>query len=110
MDRFERIAGYGQFPAVIVGNPSSFDYEVVPIDAEAPWPWHDLTGRDQRFLGTIGILEGAPKAELAERLDGMATQYISALYCAHVAGRQHVAAKSSAQWLEDLYRLEDPRG
>jgi hypothetical protein len=63
------------------------------------------------FLGTVGIVNGTPRTELAEPLDVTATAYVGQLYFAHVTRAleaQRVADDTA--WLERYYaRLYAPR-
>jgi hypothetical protein len=109
-DQYQILAGTSQFPCCVMGNPLTFDYELVPVDRGDVSGWRDTTGRGMYWLGALGLVGDRPISILSEPLDATATEYVLSLFCAHVAARRDAPAASSADWLDDLFNLEDPRG
>jgi len=101
-DKFQLLAGTAEFPVGVVGNPQTFDYELVDLRGDVN-DWQDKTGRGMYFLGTVGIVNGQPTHEL-EPLDTVATAYVGTLYTAHVAhALEERRAADDASWLERYY-------
>ncbi|MGO9937927.1 MAG: hypothetical protein ACLPH3_09680 [Terracidiphilus sp.] len=111
-DRYEKIAGFAEYPVGVVGNPQTFDFEIVDLRGGVT-EWRDTTGRCAYWLGTIGTVNGQPRSELAEPLDAVATAYVGQLYAAHVTraleAQRAADIGDEIDFLERLYALPDLR-
>lgn len=104
MDKFEQIAATAQHTVGIVGNKATKDYVFLPL-AESLTEETMRTGQSRgwEFLGVAGIVNGVLKVALEEPLDEAATAALALAFF-------HSTPKDdSVDWLERLYRLEDPR-
>jgi hypothetical protein len=112
LDKFESLAGFGKFPTVILGNPSTRDFELVDLERVPLEPnvAVDIKSRGLFFCGTFALIDNQFRSELAESLDADAIDALAAAYAALVAAKRHEPKHSiSTSWLEKLWALVDPR-
>lgn len=113
----EQIISDSQISAFILGNFTTREFVLVDT---ALWPVPDcLQGRGFVFVGTTGIVNGAPRTAFAVELDDASLSAIAMAWVQYLAARiiPHLQplkplnppAENSVQFLERLYALEDPR-
>jgi hypothetical protein len=113
LDKFESLAGFGKFPTVILGNPSTRDFELIDLE-RVPLEPHaaaDIKSRGLFFCGTFAVIDDQFRCELAVSLNAEVLESLSATYASLVVakGNELKHAISGASWLEKLWSLVDPR-
>jgi hypothetical protein len=120
MDKFDALVGDAQLCVAVLANQDVTDIELLPLKG-VPYAGYTVeglkqqfAGRDLRFLGTVGLVNGVPHTALAEPLD---TFRIAALFAAFATYCEVLQEESLEQarkgdevdWLRRLQSLEDPR-
>jgi hypothetical protein len=114
LDKFQRIAWYGQSAAAILGNGAEFQLVDVADVKAIPNEDHrqQLLARGFRFIGIVGLIEGSAKIALAEPLDDTTTAALAQAYLVFIEQRINKSAKpvgDGADWITRLYQLPDTR-
>jgi hypothetical protein len=111
LDKFNQLIMDSQpgLAVCILGNPQTSDFEVVGLN---PGPVPDdiremVRARGIYFIGTIGLIHGAPKIVLDEALDSHAISIIHDVYVQHVETVANATLQHAS--LERLHSLPDPR-
>lgn len=87
MDKFDQILEHAKLPVYILSNGSDLrleDFDGEPMSADVQ---KDLLARGFCFLGCMGILEGKPKAALANPVDPATSSLLSQAYVRFVVDR-----------------------
>jgi hypothetical protein len=107
----EQLISDAQISAFIVGNFDTREFLLVDTSL---WPPPDcIYGRGFVFVGTVGIVNGAPRAAFAVEIDDAAVSAIAAHWVQYLAARimpyMQPPAGDSVQFLERLHALQDTR-
>jgi hypothetical protein len=119
-DKFEALAMEAQLAVSVLGNADVSDVELLNIK---PYPLGpekiqelavQWAGRDLRFIGTIGIVDGQTRTALTVPLDDRRISALSEAFIAHceVLLSDNVEQRQKGDevtWLESLYRTADDR-
>jgi hypothetical protein len=116
MDKFEELTATAQILSAIIGRPETQEYVVV----EMPVPdsvSQGLAVQGMRFLGLMGIVDGASRTALAEQLSDVAmvsladvfVQQVVRVLSSRVAAQERAAAEAEAppkdEWLAFMNTL-----
>jgi hypothetical protein len=106
-DKFESLAWDSPFSVVVLGNPSTADFALVPLPGRLSEPVrHDYNERGFHFLGVVGIVDGVPRVSLDEPLSAPMTDAIARQFITHfeVALGERIAAMGAEDlsWLKRL--------
>jgi len=111
-DSHELLAGFGKFPAVVLGNPVTKDFELIDLE-RVPLEHNlhaDFKARGLYFCGTFALLDGQGRVEFAELLDADAIAALATAYARLVLEKQRTLPRNDgADWLRKLHRLPDTR-
>jgi hypothetical protein len=112
LDKFELLAGFGTFPHVVLGNPSTREFELIDLE-RVPLDPHtaaDIKSRGLGFCATFAVIDGQFRSELAVSLDADTMDALATSYAHLVIAKKNEQKHSiSASWLEKLWSLVDPR-
>ncbi len=106
--KFERLVEDSEFSTFLLATPALDKFVMV---SEVPTGEYaaELTERGFAFIGVVGVTNGWPRTVLAVPLEPRAIQDISRAYLRYVAEHFPPKADRGADWLTELWSLEDPR-
>jgi hypothetical protein len=112
LDKHELLAGVGKFPAVVLGNPSKRDYEVIDLERVPLEPnvAADIKSRELTYCGVFALIDDQFRSEFAEPLDADTIDALAVGYVQLVIAKKNEQKRTiSTSWLEKLFSLVDPR-
>ena len=113
-DRFQLLAATAQISVVVLANADVTDVELISVRPHSI-PLEEVSrqcaGRDMRFVGVLGVVDGVSHAQFAEPLDERRVHALAhsfAAYLTVLTGGDW--AERETEMLNRLYALEVSRG
>ena len=112
MDNIERLVFESQFTAVILGNPQTFDYELIEPVPVSPETQANLSARGMCFIGCVGLVGGQFRTALSVPIDDRAITFLTQAFVGFLSAKLQLSTKTDGDavaWLRNLYQLQDRR-
>ncbi len=88
LNKHEQLAHDGDFIVCILGNLQTSEFELLdPAQLAVADTARTLTRRGFQYVGTVGMVNGAPRTALDEPLDDATISTLSSAYVRHVTAR-----------------------
>lgn len=119
LDRATQILQWAVYCAVILGNPTANDFELIEVgDGQLPKErFPEFSTRGLRFIGVLGVGQGGAKCALDEPLEESTVADLSLKFLrAYLSKRMDEITSAAPQlknagvaYLEQLFTLPDTR-
>jgi len=109
MDQIEEIVSQAQIAVAFFCNPTTATYTLV--DFPLPSDIAEVMGESGSvFIGVAALVNGLPRTSMLFELPEAATAVLADGFARRVhAKAAEISRQASANWLDALFRLEDPR-